>query len=58
MPGHEAHRGHIVLTCVPALVTGSGRLAINGPWKRIAILAVRTLGHGARTQPYGSAQQH
>lgn len=58
MARQEAHRIHIVLAPMPALVTGTGRLAINRPWKRITVLAVRAPWDGPRIQPCGPAQQH
>jgi hypothetical protein len=47
MPGHEAHSSHIVLTRVPAFITGAGGLAINCPWEGITVFPVDAFRQGA-----------
>lgn len=58
MARHKAHSGHIVLTRMSALVTGTSRLATGSPWKRITVLAVSALRRSPRTQPCSTAQEH
>src|SRR5579864_7650423 len=58
MARHKAHSGHIVLTRMPALVTGTSRLATSSPGKRITALVVSALRCGTRTQPCSTAQEH
>ena len=43
MSCQEPHSGHVVFTLMATLATGASRLAIDGPWERIAVLAVYAL---------------